>query len=229
MNNLLWCTYTIRLLSHRCACCMVIGNTVGSLYIIWGCHWNRDTPLISRTQRSVPATQKCKSTPSLIRTGQAMVIKDVRLRFNCLPSTSDCQRFLSCLYTYTSLNAHQCLIIVLAPTYTTHYEQESFFQSDAALLGQPRTLGWIEDLCLFRHLVSLSLSDNCLEQFPLSLCNLKSLQELDVSSNNLRNIPQEIQNLTRWDVSLINCTWAALHLTYPAKFKFMCWIKLLVL
>ena len=65
------------------------------------------------------------------------------------------------------------------------------------MLGQPRTLGWITDLYLFRHLVSLSLSDNCLEQFPLSLCSLKTLQELDISSNNLKSVPQEIQNLTK--------------------------------
>jgi Leucine-rich repeat (LRR) protein len=65
------------------------------------------------------------------------------------------------------------------------------------MLGQPRTLGWITDLYLFRHLVSLSLSDNCLDQFPLSLCGLKTLQELDISSNNLRSVPQEIQNLTK--------------------------------
>ena len=79
----------------------------------------------------------------------------------------------------------------------SHHKQESFFQSDAAMLGQPRTLGWIADLYIFRHLVSLSLSDNCLDQFPLSLCSLKTLQELDISSNNLRSVPHEIQNLTK--------------------------------
>ena len=93
-----------------------------------------------------------------------------------------------------------CYISVMLCSHSymhAHHEQESFFGSDAAILGQPRTIGWIADLYLFRHLVSLSLSDNCLDQFPLSLCNLKTLQELDISSNNLRGVPQEIQNLTK--------------------------------
>ena len=105
----------------------------------------------------------------------------------------------------TWLHIYTCMCDTHTHTHThTHHKQESFFGSDAAMLGQPRTLGWIADLYLFRHLVSLSLSDNCLDQFPLSLCSLKTLQELDISSNNLRSVPQEIQNLTKWAMTGIN-------------------------
>lgn len=44
--------------------------------------------------------------------------------------------------------------------------------------GKARVIGWINDLSYFRHLVSLSLSDNHLTQFPVSLCALKTLQVL---------------------------------------------------
>ena len=37
-------------------------------------------------------------------------------------------------------------------------------------------IGWINDLSYFHHLVSLSLSDNQLNQFPVSLCSVKTLQ-----------------------------------------------------
>lgn len=69
--------------------------------------------------------------------------------------------------------------------------------TDAALLGQRKTIGWIDDISIFRHLVSLSLSDNCLEQFPLSLCTIASLQELDVSCNTIKTLPHEVSQLTR--------------------------------
>lgn len=64
------------------------------------------------------------------------------------------------------------------------------------MLGQPRTIGWIEDLGIFQSLVSVSLSDNCLDQFPSSLCRISGLKELDLSCNAIRMIPQEIKCLT---------------------------------
>ncbi len=80
--------------------------------------------------------------------------------------------------------------------HTYNMIQEFFKYTDAALLGQPRTIGWIEDLSIFQKLVSLSLSDNCLEQFPSSLCKISGLRELDLSCNAIKTIPQEINCLT---------------------------------
>ena len=45
-----------------------------------------------------------------------------------------------------------------------------------SLGGQTRVIGWINDLAYFHHLVSLSLSDNQLDQFPVSLCAVQTLQ-----------------------------------------------------
>ena len=42
-----------------------------------------------------------------------------------------------------------------------------------------RVIGWINDLAHFHHLVSLSLSDNHLDQFPVSLCAVHTLQVCD--------------------------------------------------
>ena len=58
-------------------------------------------------------------------------------------------------------------------------------------------IGWIDDLALFRNLTSLSLSNNDLDQFPVSLCNIASLEELDLSCNSIEVVPQEIQYLTK--------------------------------
>ncbi len=75
--------------------------------------------------------------------------------------------------------------------------QESFEHTDAAYLGYPKTIGWIDDIPIFHRLVSLSLSDNCLDQFPLSLCSITSLQELDISCNRIKVLPQDVQMMTR--------------------------------
>ena len=75
--------------------------------------------------------------------------------------------------------------------------QESFEESDVALMGGRRTIGWISDLAIFHHLVSLSLSDNDLDQFPISLCGIPTLQELDLSRNRIQVIPSEIQLLEK--------------------------------
>lgn len=54
--------------------------------------------------------------------------------------------------------------------------QENFSHTTTSLGSQVRTIGWINDLSYFHHLVSLSLSDNQLDQFPVSLCAVKTLQ-----------------------------------------------------
>ena len=55
--------------------------------------------------------------------------------------------------------------------------QENYAHTMSSRLGSKvRVIGWINDLAHFRHLVSLSLSDNQLDQFPVSLCTLSSLQ-----------------------------------------------------
>lgn len=77
------------------------------------------------------------------------------------------------------------------------YLQESFEQTDAAFLGHPKTIGWIDDIPIFRRLVSLSLSDNQLDQFPQSLCNIVSLRELDISCNSIKKLPQEMEMMTK--------------------------------
>ena len=75
------------------------------------------------------------------------------------------------------------------------YLQERFEYTDAHLRGLPRTIGWISDLAIFHHLVSLSLSDNDLGYFPVSLCAVSTLQELDLSCNKISLISSASQNL----------------------------------
>ena len=55
--------------------------------------------------------------------------------------------------------------------------QENYSHTVSSRLGSKvRVIGWINNLAYFRHLVSLSLSGNQLEQFPVSLCTLFTLQ-----------------------------------------------------
>ena len=75
--------------------------------------------------------------------------------------------------------------------------QERFEHTDAHLLGQSRTIGWISDLAIFHRLVSLSLSDNDLGRFPVSVCAISTLQELDLSCNRIKILPQEVQHMTK--------------------------------
>ena len=60
---------------------------------------------------------------------------------------------------------------------------------------RPLPLGWINDLSHFSHLRILSLSNNGLTYFPLSLCKISTLTELDLSCNAIQWIPQEVQQL----------------------------------
>lgn len=104
------------------------------------------------------------------------------------PSPSPIDAFI-CTHVYISS--------ILTQTYAHHCTKESFEQSDGALLGGQRTIGWINDLAIFRHLVSLSLSDNDLSQFPISLCAIPTLKELDLSRNKIQVVPPEIQLLEK--------------------------------
>ena len=61
---------------------------------------------------------------------------------------------------------------------------------------RPLPLGWISDLHHFSQLRVLSLSNNGLTYFPLSICKISTLSELDLSCNAIQWIPQEVQQLT---------------------------------
>ena len=49
----------------------------------------------------------------------------------------------------------------------------------------------------FNCLRSLNLADNNLQLFPLSLCNITTLVELNLASNKLVEIPADIQLLQK--------------------------------
>ncbi|KAH9504902.1 PH domain leucine-rich repeat-containing protein phosphatase 2 [Bulinus truncatus] len=57
------------------------------------------------------------------------------------------------------------------------------------------TIGWLEDLPRFSCLRVLNLADNQLHSFPSSLCQMKSLVDLNLSSNKFDEIPTEISEL----------------------------------
>ena len=66
---------------------------------------------------------------------------------------------------------------------------------DATVSPQPE--GWINDIYCFANLKILSLSDNNLVHFPVPVCNIVTLSELDLSCNRIRVIPQDIQKLKK--------------------------------
>ena len=61
----------------------------------------------------------------------------------------------------------------------------------------PEDIGFINDLHMFNRLRILSLSDNNLSHFPVSVCNIVTISELDLSCNRIAIIPKEIQQL-KW-------------------------------
>ena len=64
---------------------------------------------------------------------------------------------------------------------------------EAPSTTQPK--GWINDIFRFSHLRVLSLSNNNLVHFPVSVGNVMTLSELDLSCNKIRVIPDDIQRL----------------------------------
>lgn len=48
---------------------------------------------------------------------------------------------------------------------------------------------FFSSLCRFTKLKSLNLSNNNLGDFPLAVCSIPTLTELNVSCNALRNVP----------------------------------------
>ena len=64
---------------------------------------------------------------------------------------------------------------------------------EAPSTTQPK--GWINDIFRFFHLRVLSLSNNNLVHFPVSVGNVMTLSELDLSCNKIRVIPDDIQRL----------------------------------
>ena len=74
--------------------------------------------------------------------------------------------------------------------------EEAKRESDGRELIE-QDIGWIDDLSLFHNLASLSLSNNDFYQFPVSLCRISTLEELDLSCNSIEVVPQEIQYLSK--------------------------------
>ena len=62
--------------------------------------------------------------------------------------------------------------------YIVLYAQENYERTLKSRGSKVRVIGWINDLSYFHHLESLSLSDNRLDQFPVSLCTVHTLQVL---------------------------------------------------
>ncbi|XP_077991302.1 malignant fibrous histiocytoma-amplified sequence 1 homolog [Glandiceps talaboti] len=60
------------------------------------------------------------------------------------------------------------------------------------LKNVPNWVGWVDRL---DTLEELYLDDNLLEEFPLSVCNLKRLRVLNLNGNTLNNVPSEIAKL----------------------------------
>ena len=61
------------------------------------------------------------------------------------------------------------------------------------------SLGYINDLAKFTRLNVLSLAFNNLCSFPLSLCHVTNLVELNLSGNRMQTLPPEICLLQRFD------------------------------
>lgn len=59
------------------------------------------------------------------------------------------------------------------------------------------TIGWLDDLPRFGTLRSLNLADNDLRVFPLALCLIKTLTELNLATNKLEDVPSQIAELTK--------------------------------
>ncbi|KAL3859952.1 hypothetical protein ACJMK2_010131 [Sinanodonta woodiana] len=57
------------------------------------------------------------------------------------------------------------------------------------------TIGWLDDLPRFHNLRSLNLADNELHVFPMAICKMKMLTELNVASNKITQIPPDIIGL----------------------------------
>jgi hypothetical protein len=61
-------------------------------------------------------------------------------------------------------------------------------------------LGWLDDLTRFQHLTSLNLADNDLKTFPIVICHLPRLIDLNLASNGIDCIPSDIEKLQRYGV-----------------------------
>ena len=57
-------------------------------------------------------------------------------------------------------------------------------------------VGWL--FFRFTRLRSLNLADNSLLSFPLSVCQIRTLVELNIASNKLEEIPPDIADLTKY-------------------------------
>ena len=105
------------------------------------------------------------------------------------PLEADLSRYsLNCLPKYLFLNKN------LAALNLSHNFMLERVE-DATVSPQPE--GWINDIYRFANLKILSLSDNNLVHFPVPVCNIVTLLELDLSCNRIRVIPQDIQKLKK--------------------------------
>lgn len=68
---------------------------------------------------------------------------------------------------------------------------------EAPHVTSPYGEGYINDIQRFSQLKILSLSDNNLVHFPVSVCGIVTLVELDLSCNKIKVIPQDIQRLRK--------------------------------
>lgn len=86
--------------------------------------------------------------------------------------------------------------LFLDTTIHTLHLTKNYLIDKSASLDQSDHL-WLANLKVFAYLTSLSLRDNKLESFPISVCSLTSLTDLNVSSNKIKEIPPEIGQLER--------------------------------
>ena len=79
--------------------------------------------------------------------------------------------------------------------HTLHLTKNYLIDKSASLDQSDHS--WLTELKVFTNLTQLSLRDNKLESFPISVCSLVSLTDLNVSSNRIKEIPPEIGHLER--------------------------------
>uniref|UniRef100_A0A0N4Z6F1 PPM-type phosphatase domain-containing protein n=1 Tax=Parastrongyloides trichosuri TaxID=131310 RepID=A0A0N4Z6F1_PARTI len=68
-------------------------------------------------------------------------------------------------------------------------------------------IGYVDDLVRFTSLKYLNLSSNCLRFFPMALCQMVSLIELDISGNQINIIPNGIRHLRNLKILNLSNNW----------------------
>ena len=86
--------------------------------------------------------------------------------------------------------------LLLDPTIHTLHLTKNYLVDKSASL-EPSDHNWLGNIQIFTYLTSLSLRDNKLESFPIAVCYLKSLTELNLSCNSIKEVPSDIGHLQR--------------------------------